>query len=119
VVLLAAAQANVPVHTYSPLEVKSSVVGYGRASKHQMQQMVRALLGLPRPPQPADAADALAVALCHIHASQARARFAAATASHRTGGAAQTLPHKSGRRSLAPSGAGRSRSRPARIQTLR
>ncbi len=80
VVLLAAAQGNVPVHSYSPREVKSSVAGYGQASKHQMQLMVRALLGLPRTPEPPDAADALAVALCHIHASQSRARLAAATA---------------------------------------
>jgi crossover junction endodeoxyribonuclease RuvC len=79
VVMLAAAQGNVPVHSYSPLEVKSSVTGYGHASKDQVQQMVRAELGLREAPQPADAADALAVALCHLHATRAQARFAAAT----------------------------------------
>lgn len=79
VVMLAAAQRNVAVHSYSPLEVKSSVTGYGHASKEQVQQMVRAELGLREPPQPADAADALAVALCHLHATRAQARFAAAT----------------------------------------
>ncbi len=78
VVLLAAAQGNVPVHSYSPREVKASVVGYGQASKQQMQLMVRALLGMSQTPEPADAADALAVALCHIRAEHARRRLAAA-----------------------------------------
>jgi len=78
VVTLAAAQGNVPIHSYSPREVKASVAGYGQATKQQMQLMVRALLGMAETPQPPDAADALAVALCHIHAAQARARFAAA-----------------------------------------
>ncbi len=81
VVLLAAAQSNVPVHSYSPREVKASVAGYGQASKQQMQLMVRALLGMRETPEPADAADALAVALCHIQAAQVRARFAAGDAS--------------------------------------
>ncbi len=80
VVLLAAAQRGIPVHSYSPREVKLSVSGYGHADKQQMQQMVRAQLRLRELPRPADAADALAVALCHIHASQAQGRFAAATA---------------------------------------
>lgn len=79
VVLLAAAQCGVPVHSYSPREVKYSVTGYGHASKQQVQQMVRAQLGLPQPPQPADAADALAVALCHIYLGQARQRLCSAT----------------------------------------
>ena len=65
--------------SYSPREVKASVVGYGAASKQQMQQMVGSLLGLSENPEPADAADALAVALCHAHLSQARERMAAAT----------------------------------------
>ena len=80
VVLLAAAQRGIPVHSYSPREVKASVAGYGHASKEQMQSMVRAQLGLSETPEPADAADALAVALCHIHAAQTRARIAAAVA---------------------------------------
>jgi len=80
VVLLAAAQAHVPAHSYSPREVKASVAGYGGASKQQMQQMVGSLLGMARSPEPADAADALAVALCHAQSAQACERMAAATA---------------------------------------
>ena len=75
VVLLAAAQKGVPVRSYSPREIKAHVSGYGNAGKEQMQQMVRALLGLAETPEPADAADALAVALCHIQAAQAEARM--------------------------------------------
>jgi crossover junction endodeoxyribonuclease RuvC len=78
VVLLAAAQASIPVHSYSPREVKSSVAGYGAASKQQMQQMVSSALGLTEVPEPADAADALAVALCHAHLARARQRIDAA-----------------------------------------
>jgi crossover junction endodeoxyribonuclease RuvC len=75
VVLLAAAQRGVTVHSYSPREVKASVAGYGQADKRQMQLMVRALLEMPETPEPSDAADALAVALCHLQAEQARRRF--------------------------------------------
>ena len=67
-------------HSYSPREVKASVAGYGAASKQQMQQMVTSSLGLTEVPEPADASDALAVALCHAHLSRARDRMAAATA---------------------------------------
>lgn len=66
VVLLAAAQARVPLFEYSPLEVKKAVVGYGRADKSQIQMMVRTLLNLKETPQPHDAADALAIALCYV-----------------------------------------------------
>ncbi|MFQ5662866.1 MAG: crossover junction endodeoxyribonuclease RuvC [Terriglobia bacterium] len=76
VVLLAAARAHLPVSEYSALAVKSGVVGYGRAEKHQVQRMVQHLLALPAPPEPDDAADALAVALCHIHTETARRRLA-------------------------------------------
>ena len=76
VILLAAAQADIPSHSYSPREVKASITGRGSASKEQMQQMIKAQLGLCERPEPADAADALAVALCHAHASQASERFA-------------------------------------------
>lgn len=76
VVLLAAAQHSVPVHSYSPREVKSCVTGYGQASKEQMQLMVRAVLGMNQTPEPADAADALAVAVCHIQMERVRARLA-------------------------------------------
>ena len=65
VVLLAAARAGVAVVEYTPAEVKQAIVGYGKADKLQMQEMVRLVLGLPYPPQPDDAADALAIALCH------------------------------------------------------
>jgi crossover junction endodeoxyribonuclease RuvC len=75
VVLLAAAQHGLAVHSYSPREVKASVAGYGHADKRQIQVMVRALLNLASLPEPADAADALAVALCHIQNEQARWKF--------------------------------------------
>ena len=77
VVLLAAAQRDIPVCSYSPREVKASVAGYGHADKQQMQLMVRALLNMSETPEPSDAADALAVALCHIQAAQFRARLEA------------------------------------------
>ncbi|HWG59129.1 MAG TPA: crossover junction endodeoxyribonuclease RuvC [Candidatus Acidoferrales bacterium] len=79
VVLLAAAQARVPAYSYSPREVKAAIAGYGNASKRQMQQMVSSLLSFKVYPEPADAADALAVALCHAQLSRARERIAAAT----------------------------------------
>jgi crossover junction endodeoxyribonuclease RuvC len=75
VVLLAAEQHGVQVHSYSPREVKASVAGYGHADKRQVQLMVRALLSMTETPEPADAADALAVALCHLQAERARQRF--------------------------------------------
>ena len=75
VVLLAAAQRAVVVYSYSPREVKASVAGYGHADKRQMQLMVRALLEMNETPEPSDAADALAVALCHLQAEQTRKRF--------------------------------------------
>jgi crossover junction endodeoxyribonuclease RuvC len=75
VVLLAAAQRGVTVHSYSPREVKASVAGYGHADKKQIQLMVRALLEMRETPEPSDAADALAVALCHLQAEQTRHRL--------------------------------------------
>lgn len=69
VALLAASEAGIPVVAYSPAEVKRAVVGYGRAEKHQVQEMVRLLLGLTAVPAPHDVADALAIAVCHVHAS--------------------------------------------------
>jgi crossover junction endodeoxyribonuclease RuvC len=75
VVLLAAAQHHVEVFSYAPREIKASIAGYGHANKRQMQQMVRALLSMDETPEPADAADALAVALCHLQADQVRRRF--------------------------------------------
>ena len=70
VALLAAARLGLPLAEYAPLKIKSSVVGYGLAQKEQVQFMVARLLGLDAPPQPADAADALAIAICHIHTAQ-------------------------------------------------
>jgi crossover junction endodeoxyribonuclease RuvC len=67
VALLAMASAGIRIGEYTPLEVKQAVVGYGGADKNQVQQMVRAILELPELPKPDDAADALAVAICHIH----------------------------------------------------
>jgi crossover junction endodeoxyribonuclease RuvC len=75
--MFAAAEANLPIYEYSPLEVKSAVTGYGRAEKPQVQQMVRALLKLNAPPQPYDASDALAVAICHIHTNRFNKSLAA------------------------------------------
>jgi len=75
VVLLAAEQLGVEVHSYSPREVKACITGYGHADKKQMQIMVRAQLGMKNLPEPSDAADALAVALCHLQADQLRQRY--------------------------------------------
>lgn len=70
--LFAAAQSDLPVFEYSALQVKSAVTGYGRADKAQVQQMVVALLGLSQPPEPYDASDALAVAICHAQTDRYR-----------------------------------------------
>jgi crossover junction endodeoxyribonuclease RuvC len=67
VAILAAVEAGCDVVEYTPAEVKRAVVGYGRADKRQVQQMIKLLLGLDRVPSPHDAADALAVAICHVH----------------------------------------------------
>jgi len=68
--ILALAEVDIPVAEYSPLEIKQAVVGYGGADKNQVQQMVRVLLNLEDIPRPDDAADALAVAICHLHSSR-------------------------------------------------
>ena len=67
VAVLAAVESGCPIVEYSPAEIKRAVVGYGRAEKQQVQQMIKLLLGLAQPPSPHDAADALAVAICHLH----------------------------------------------------
>jgi crossover junction endodeoxyribonuclease RuvC len=72
VAILAAVEAGCPIVEYTPAEVKRAVVGYGRAEKHQVQQMIKLLLGLARPPSPYDAADALAIAICHVHSAGTR-----------------------------------------------
>lgn len=70
VVLLALADAGLPIREYKPLEVKQAIAGYGGADKRQVQEMVRMLLNLDRVPQPDDAADAVAVAVCCIHSAR-------------------------------------------------
>ena len=77
VVLLVAERAGLEIHEYSPRLIKQTVVGYGNAEKHQVQEMVRLLLKLKIVPSPHDAADALAVAICHFHHAQFRERIAA------------------------------------------
>ena len=67
VAILSLAEAGLSIYEYGPVEIKQAVVGYGRASKNQVQQMVKMLLNLQEIPKPDDAADALAVAICHIH----------------------------------------------------
>jgi crossover junction endodeoxyribonuclease RuvC len=74
VAMLAAAASGVEVCEYAPLAIKSAVVGYGRAEKAQVQQMVTSLLRLPEVPESPDAADALAIAICHVHTSATLAR---------------------------------------------
>ncbi len=69
VILLAIRQAGVPVFSYKPMQVKQSVVGYGNATKHQVQDMTKRILRLERLPKPDDAADAIAIALCHARSS--------------------------------------------------
>ena len=64
------ASANIPIYEYTPLQIKQAVTGYGRAEKGQIQQMVKMLLNLNAIPKPDDAADALAVAICHAHSSK-------------------------------------------------
>lgn len=75
VILLAGAESNIPVAEYTPLQIKQAVVGYGRADKNQVQQMVKNLLNLSEIPRPDDAADALAIAVCHGHVYSAKSRW--------------------------------------------
>lgn len=70
VLLVAAANRGIPINEYTPLQVKQSVTGYGRADKKQIQQMVKMMLGLNVIPKPDDAADALAIAICHAHSNK-------------------------------------------------
>jgi crossover junction endodeoxyribonuclease RuvC len=96
VAMLAAVEAGLPVVEYTPAEIKRAVVGYGRAEKHQVQQMVKLILGLAEPPSPHDAADALAVAICHVH-SAPDGRVAAALASPRKAPATSWRQYRPGR----------------------
>jgi len=81
VAMLAAAHAGLEVVAYSPLSIKSAVVGYGRAEKPQVQVMVARLLNLPSPPEPPDVADALAIAICHLHTATTLGKQHAASGS--------------------------------------
>jgi len=95
VAMLAAVEAGLPVVEYTPAEVKQAVVGYGRAEKRQVQSMIKLLLGLDALPSPHDAADALAVAICHVHRSRlsvAGAPQEAACATRRTSWRAYKIP---------------------------
>ena len=80
VILLAVQQAGLPIYQYKPMQVKQSVVGYGNATKHQVQDMTKRILHLSATPKPDDAADAIAIALCHARSStsllaQVQAKF--------------------------------------------
>jgi crossover junction endodeoxyribonuclease RuvC len=75
VALLALANADVPVHEYRPMAVKQAITGYGHAEKAQIQEMVRLQLGLETIPKPDDAADALAIAICHAYTAPALSRY--------------------------------------------
>jgi crossover junction endodeoxyribonuclease RuvC len=76
VALVAVAESGLPVHEYSALQVKQAVTGYGQAGKAQVQAMMKMLLDLPECPEPPDAADALALAVCHRQAARLQARLA-------------------------------------------
>ena len=78
VAMMAAAMSGLEVSEYAPLSIKSAVVGYGRAEKQQVQQMVTRLLNMAEVPEPPDAADALAIAICHLHTAATMARQHAA-----------------------------------------
>jgi crossover junction endodeoxyribonuclease RuvC len=91
VAVLAAVEAGVPIVEYTPAEIKRAVVGYGRAEKPQVQQMVKHLLRLSAPPTPDDAADALAVAICHLHSHRLAA--VASLPDQRTGKSATSWRH--------------------------
>jgi len=70
ILIIAAMNAGIPVFEYTPLQVKQAVTGYGRADKNQVQQMIKILLNLEKIPKPDDAADALAIAICHAHSAR-------------------------------------------------
>ncbi len=74
-ILLGAAQHNIPIYEYTPMQAKQALVGYGGADKHQMQEMTRQILHLKSVPKPDDTADALAMAICHAHVSGSLMRF--------------------------------------------
>jgi crossover junction endodeoxyribonuclease RuvC len=108
VAILAAVQAGCPIAEYTPAEVKRAVVGYGRAEKQQVQQMVKLLLGLDRAPTPHDAADALAVAICHLHSAPSLVKVPSAPAGRPKASASAARPSAApAAPRCSPSGAGR------------
>ena len=96
VAMLAAVEARLPVVEYTQAEIKRADVGYGRAEKHQVQQMVKLILGLSVVPSPHDAADALAVAICHVN-SAPPARMAAVVSQARAAGVTSWRQYRPGR----------------------
>jgi crossover junction endodeoxyribonuclease RuvC len=103
VAMLAAVQAGCVVAEYTPAEVKRAIVGYGRAEKGQVQQMIKLLLGLEKVPTPHDAADALAVAICHLHSMPMAGRLSA-SAKGIGGRAVTTMAQRSWRHYRPPTG---------------
>ena len=104
VVLLAGEQLGIEVRSYSPREVKACVAGYGHADKRQMQLMVQAQLGMKEMPEPSDAADALAVALCHLQIDQLERRFGVRKTDLAGNGKPKALKHSAhaGRATIEP-----------------
>lgn len=82
VIILGAARFKLPIFEYKPMEIKQAVAGYGKAPKSQVQEMVRMLLNLERIPQPDDAADGIAVAVCHIHNNRLASMINASRTNH-------------------------------------
>ncbi len=101
VAILVAMNAGLPVFEYAPLEVKQAVVGNGKADKKQVQLMVKTLLDLPKVPHPADAADALAAAICHIHSSRLKEILKNSPSLRQPGSAVGSLRGAVGSRALA------------------
>lgn len=94
VILLAAVQREIEIYEYTPLQVKQAVVGYGRAEKRQVQEMVKNILNLKEVPKPDDTADAVALAICHGHSSGSQLMRLAAQAEEKSGGMGRIIHRK-------------------------
>lgn len=94
IILLSAVQRGIEIYEYTPLQVKQAVVGYGRAEKHQVQEMVKNILGLKEVPKPDDTADAVALAICHGHSSGSSLSRLIAKAEEKSGGMGKILHNK-------------------------
>ncbi|MFJ6614649.1 crossover junction endodeoxyribonuclease RuvC [Streptomyces sp. NPDC091289] len=119
VAMLCAARRGIPVALHTPSEVKAAVTGSGRADKAQIGAMVTRLLRLDAPPKPADAADALALAICHIWRAPAQNRLQQAVAAHRTSGASRTPGVPGASRTSGAAGAPRTTGTPGTPRTLK